>query len=275
VTTIHPAAGLRPASPAEARPRALDLAAAEWIKLRSLRSTYLVLLTGVVAAFAIGLLVCNADVSQWPRMSPAARATLDPMADSFVGFSVAQLIFAAIGVLIVTGEYSSGLIRTTFSAVPARHAVLAAKAAVVCLVTVAVGLITALATFTAGQAILSRQDIGISLGHPGAGRAVIAAALYLVAVALLGMGLGVLIRNAAGALTAIVVLLFLAPSFLQGTSRWLIDIANALPANAIRRLVSLHPGPHAPSIAGSVIVIVVYPAVALAAAACVLHRRDA
>ncbi len=154
----------------------------------------------LAAAFAIGLLVCNADVGQWPRMSPAARATLDPMADSFVGFSVAQLIFAAIGVLTVTSEYSSGLIRTTFSAVPARRAVLAAKAAVVCLVTVAVGLITALTSFAAGQAILSQQHTGISLGHPGAGRAVIATALYLVAVALLGMGLGVLIRNAAGAL---------------------------------------------------------------------------
>jgi ABC-2 type transport system permease protein len=255
--------------------RPLDLVAAEWIKLRSLRSTYLVLLTGVAAAFAIGLLVCNADAGQWTHVRPGQPSPVDPMADSFVGFSVAQLLFAATGVLTITGEYSSGLIRTTFAAVPARRAVLAAKAAVVSAVTLAVGLVTALASFLAGQAILSRQHLGISLSHPGAERAVMAAALYLVAVALLGMGLGALIRSAAGALAAVVVLLFLAPSFLHGTSQWVIGIANVLPSNAIRRLASLQAWPHAPSITQAIVVIVVYPVVALAAAAYVIHRRDA
>jgi ABC-2 type transport system permease protein len=103
------------------------------------RATYLVLLAAAVIASGIGLLVCNVDVGQWPRMSPGQRAGFDPMADSFTGFAVAQLLFAAIGVLTVTGEYSSGLIRTTFTAVPARRAVLAAKAAVVGLITAATG----------------------------------------------------------------------------------------------------------------------------------------
>ncbi len=121
---IRPAAG----------PSAGPWSAAEWIKLRSLRSTYWVLLAATVIASGIGLLVCNADAGQWPRMTPGQRAGFDPMADAFTGFAVAQLLFAAIGVLTMTGEYSSGLIRTTFVAVPARRAVLAAKAAVVCLV---------------------------------------------------------------------------------------------------------------------------------------------
>jgi hypothetical protein len=196
------------------------------------------------------------------------------MADSFTGFAVAQLLFAAIGVLTVTGEYSSGLIRTTFAAVPARRAVLASKAAVTCPVAVATGLGAALVSFTAGQAILSRQHIGISLSHPGALRAVIAAGLFLGSVTLLGLGLGVLVRNAAGALSVIVVLLFLAPSFLHGGSHWVVDIGNALPGNAIRRLCSLHPWPSAPSITESVLVMIAYPATALAAAAAVIHRRD-
>src|ERR1017187_3241787 len=72
--------------------RPLDLVAAEWIKLRSLRSTYLVLLTGVAAAFAIGLLVCNADAGQWTHVRPGQPSPVDPMAASFVGFSVAQLL---------------------------------------------------------------------------------------------------------------------------------------------------------------------------------------
>jgi ABC-type transport system involved in multi-copper enzyme maturation permease subunit len=257
------------------RARPLDLVAAEWIKLRSLRSTYWVLLAATVIATGIGLLVCNADAGQWPRMTPGQRAGFDPMADSFIGFAVAQLLFAAIGVLTVTGEYSSGLIRTTFAAVPARRAVLAAKAAVVCLVTTAIGLGAALISFAAGQAILSGQHIGISLGHPGAARAVIATGVFLGSVTLIGLGLGVVIRNAAGALSVIVVVLFLAPSFLHGGSHWAADIGNALPGNAIRRLVSLHPWPGAPSITESVLVMIAYPVIALAAAALVIRRRDA
>jgi ABC-type transport system involved in multi-copper enzyme maturation permease subunit len=256
------------------QPRALDLATAEWIKLRSLRSSYLVLLAAAATAFVVGLLACGADASQWPHMTPGQRAGFDPMADSFVGFSVAQLVFAAMGVLVVTGEYSSGLIRTTFAAVPARRAVLAAKAAVAATVMAIVGVITALATFTAGQAVLSGQHAGISLGQPVAIRAVAAAAAYLAAVTLIGVALGVLIRNAAGAMTAMVVLLFLAPALLHGTSRWVTGIASALPANAIRRLVSLHPWPHAPSVAEAALVIAAYPALALAVAACAIHRRD-
>ena len=153
--------------------------------------------------------------------------------------------------------------------------VLAAKAAVVSVITLTVGLISALVSFTAGQAILSRQHIGISLGHPGAVRAIIATAVFLVAAALIGLGLGALIRNAAGALTAVVALLFLAPSFLHGTSSWVIDISNALPANAIRRLASLQPWQNAPSMTEAIFVVIIYPVVVLASAAYVIHRRDA
>ena len=260
------------AAPAAARPR--DLVAAEWIKLRSLRSTYLMLVAAAVIALAIGALVCNLDASQAAQLAPGQH-TVDPLADSFVGFAIAQLIFAALGVLTMTGEYSSGLIRSTFAAIPARRAVLAAKAAVISVTALAVGLGTALAAFLAGQAILSGQHLGISLGHPGAARAIIAAGLFLPAVALTGLALGVLIRNAAGALAVMAAVLFVVPEFLNGTSHWVTDIGNALPANAIRRLVSLHPLPHAPSMTECVIAIIAYPIVTLAAAAIVLHRRDA
>jgi hypothetical protein len=203
------------------------------------------------------------------------RASVDPLADSFVGFAVAQLIFAALGVLTMTGEYSSGLIRITFAAVPARRAVLAAKAAVICASTLIVGLGAALAAFLAGQAILSTQRLGIPLSHPGAPRAIIAAGLFLPAVALNGLALGVLIKNSAGALAVMVAVLFIGPEFLNGTSQWVVDIANALPASAIWRLVSLHAMPHAPSMTECVIVAIAYPVVTLAAAAIVLRRRDA
>jgi ABC-2 type transport system permease protein len=257
---------------APARPQ--DLVASEWIKLRSLRSTYFMLLAAAVIALAIGMLVCSVDASQAAHPLPGRHAPVDPLADSFIGFVLAQLIFAALGVLAMTGEYSSGLIRITFAAVPARRAVLAAKAAVICTVTLAVGLVTALAAFLAGQAILSTRHLGISLSHPDAARAIVAAGLFLPAVALTGLAVGVLIRNAAGALAVVVAVLFVVPSFLSGSNRWVVDIANALPPTAIRRLVSLHPVPHAPSVTECVIVIIAYPLLTLIAAAIVLHRRD-
>ena len=255
---------------APARPQ--DLVASEWIKLRSLRSTYFMLLAAAVIALAIGMVVCSVDASEVAH--PLRHTPVDPLADSFIGFVIAQLIFAALGVLAMTGEYSSGLIRITFAAVPARRAVLAAKAAVICMVTLAVGLVTALAAFLAGQAILSTQHLGISLSHPDAARAIIAAGVFLPAVALTGLAVGVLIRNAAGALAVVVAVLFVVPSFLSGSNRWVVDIANALPPTAIRRLVSLHPVPHAPSVTECVIVIIAYPLLTLIAAAIVLHRRD-
>ncbi len=99
--------------------------------------------------------------------------------------------------------------------------------------------------------------------------------MFLGSVTLTGLGLGVVIRNAAGALSVIVAVLFLAPTSLHGGTRWATDIGNALPGNAIRRLVSLHPWPGAPSITESVLVMIAYPAIALAAAALVIRRRDA
>ena len=122
---------------------------------------------------------------------------------------------------------------------------------------------------------MSAQHLGISLSHPGAARAIIAAVLFLASVTLTGLALGVLIRNAAGALTVLAAVLFVVPEFLNGTSQWVIDAANVLPASAIRRLVSLHPLPHAPSMTEAVIVTIAYPAMTLAAAAIALHRRDA
>jgi ABC-2 type transport system permease protein len=255
--------------------RARNVIGSEWTKLWSVRSTYWVLLCAAVTAIGLGAIIANADVGQWPKMSPSQQAAFDPLPDPYIGFMVAQLIFATLGVLSVTGEYSTGLIRTTFTAVPTRRAVLAAKAVVVAAVTVPVGAIIATATFATGQAILSQRHVGLSIGDPGALRSIVAATFYLVAVALVGLGLGALLRHTAAAIGALVTLLFLAPQFVHGTSRWAVDIDNALPGSAIRRLVSLHLYHGAPSMPQAFIVIAVYPAVLVVAAMILIHRRDA
>ena len=111
---------LTTAAPAQAR----QALASEWIKLRSVRPTYLTLVFAAAAAVAVGYLVTHADVTHWATMSAQAKASFDPVSDSFSGLGLAQLGFGALGVLMITSEYASGLIRTTFAAVPRRRAVL-------------------------------------------------------------------------------------------------------------------------------------------------------
>ena len=93
----------------------------EWIKLRSVRSTYLVLLFGAAAAVGIGYLVTHADATHWATMTAAKKAAFDPVYDSFSGLGLAQLAFGAFGVLAISSEYTTGLIRTTFAAAPRRR----------------------------------------------------------------------------------------------------------------------------------------------------------
>ncbi len=100
------------------------------------------------------------------------------------------------------------------------------------------------------------------------------ATLYLGAVTLIGLAVGALLRHPA-AIGGMVTLLFLAPQFAGGSARWVIDLSNALPGTAIRRLVSLHPGPHAPSISHAYAVIACYPLTLMITALIVIERRDA
>src|SRR6516225_4123662 len=137
--------------------RARNVLASEWIKLRSVRSTYLVLLFAAAAAVGIGYLVAHAHATHWATMTAAERAAYDPVSDSFTGLGLAQLAFGALGVLAISSEYTTGLIRTTFAAVPRRRAVIAAKAAVIGVISLLVGELIAFATFFAGQWGLSVQ----------------------------------------------------------------------------------------------------------------------
>ena len=109
--------------------RARDALASEWIKFRSVRSSYLTLLIAAVAAVSIGYLVTHSDATHWSTMTMQARANFDSVGDSFAGLGIAQLAFGALGVLAISSEYTTGLIRTTFASVPRRRAVIAAKAA--------------------------------------------------------------------------------------------------------------------------------------------------
>ena len=171
---------------------------AEWIKLRSLRSTYLTLAAAVVLGAGLGFLDTSSVAHHWATMSAADRAAFDPVGDSFTGLVFAQLAFGVLGVLTISSEYGTGMIRTTLTAVPRRGRLLAAKALVVGAVALVAGELFAFGTFLLGQVMLASAHLDVALTSPGVLRAVSSAGLYLGVVALVGCGAGALLRHTAG-----------------------------------------------------------------------------
>jgi ABC-2 type transport system permease protein len=255
--------------------KARELVSSEWTKLWSTRTTWAIVAMAAALAIGVAALAAQSDAHDIAGMTAVERARIDPISDSFIGFLLAQLLFASLGALAITGEYGSGLIRTTFAAVPVRWTVLAAKAAVVAGLAAVTGALTALASFATAQAILSGHHLGVSIGDPDARRAIVGTTVYLTAVSLIGLGLGTLLRHTAPTIGTLVALLFLAPELLHGGSSWIRDVGNTLPGNAIRRLASQDAWPGAPSVAYAFTAIAVYPIVVMAVAAVALRRRDA
>jgi ABC-2 type transport system permease protein len=259
--------------------RFADLLASEWIKLWSLRSTYWVMGLGTLAMIGLNINGTIADNANWPSYTTAQRTNFDPLHDAF-GHSPALLLMLAagsIGAMIVTSEYASGLIRTTFAAVPARRSVAAAKATVVALVMLAAGTVIAASAFAATQAILSGRHAGWSITHPVALRALVASALLAPVCALIGMGIGVLIRHTATTIVAVIVLLDLLPQFFNSQRHpWVTEIGNAMPVRAWERLVGPFSGggPNPETITESWIVFALWALVAAVVAMIAVEHRD-
>ncbi|WP_326681839.1 ABC transporter permease [Streptomyces sp. NBC_01237] len=248
----------------------------EWVKLRTLRSTFFTLLAAAVAMTGMGPLFSALTASHWSEMSVAERASVNPTALSLIGFFLAQLAVGVMGVLVVSGEYSTGMIRATFSAVPRRLPVLWAKATVYAAVTW--GLMTAmsLTAFLAGQALMSSTGAGASLSDPGVTRAVLGTGLYLTVVGLLSVAVGTLTRNTAGGITAVFGLLLVLPELVKALpSSWSDRIGPYLPSNAGHALAVLQSDPHTLAPWTGFTVFCLYAAVALGGAAVALKRRDA
>ena len=257
-------------------PAARGALAAEWIKLRSVRSTYLILAAAAVAAVAVGYLVTHSDVTHWATMTAQAKAAFDPVSDSFSGLGLAQLAFGALGVLVISSEYATGLIRTTFTAVPRRRAVLAAKATIAGAVSLAAGEAIAFATFFTGQQALSAQHLQVTLAHPGALRGVLAAGFYLAVMAWAGLGLGTLIRHTAGAITTMTAVVFLLPQIIHALpAPWNVQAGKYTLNLAAQQMIAQHPQPGYFGAGPSFLIVAAYAAAALAAAAILITRRDA
>ena len=246
--------------------------AMEWRKLRTVRSTWYIV--AALAVAMVGLAVAVLGHEGYRHMSEADRSSFDPTHDCFIGLVLGQLLFGVLGVLAITGEFSSGMIRSTFAAVPRRLLVLTAKAAVLGAVTLAAGEVTAFLAFAAGQAALTAPAPHAALGQPGVLRAVLAAGAYPALVALIGLGIGALVRHTAGALCALVGVLFVLP-LLSGTRALANAAQNFLPHPMINALTSVKPLPGTLPAGAVVALLCGYAAAAVAAGAWALARRDA
>lgn len=183
----------------------------EWTKFRSLRSTVWTLLTALVLMIGIGALFSAVNASQYHTFDAAQRASFDPVSASLTGTTFAVIAFGVLGVLMTSGEYGTGMIRSSFTVVPRRLPVLWAKLAVFAGVVLTVSVAASFAAFWIGQALLSSHHLGVSLSAPGALRSVVGAALYITVSGLLGVALGALLRSTAAGIATFAGVFFVLP----------------------------------------------------------------
>lgn len=249
----------------------------EWVKLRSLRSTVFSLLAAVVCVVGLGILLSALRANDFNQNGlPKGLGGFDPTAHSLRGVFLAQLAIGVLGVLVITGEYSTGMVRATFAAVPRRLPVLWAKIGVFSVVVFIISLAASFLAFVCGQAFFATAHVGVSLGSPGAARAVLGGALYLTLIGLLAVGLGFLLRNTAAAIATLFGLLLVLPVIAQALpSSWYDDVYKYLPMPAGAQIITTVSDPSSLSPWAGLGVFAIYAAVAVVLGALVLRRRDA
>jgi ABC-2 type transport system permease protein len=251
--------------------RAADLLASEWTKFRSVRSTYWTLLVALLTPVAFSALVAFAFAHAPAKAGPPP----DPLLPEVLSLEYAVIAVSVLGVLSFSAEYSTGLIRTTFAAAPRRRAVLAAKATVLGVVTLAAGELVAFASFFLSQAVLGGHHQGVSLSRPGVPGAVLSAGVLLCVCTLLGLALGSIIRHTPGGIIATLALIVL-PSILSLLpAPWSGRIGRFTLLDAARQVSALHPATNLFAPGWSLLVLLAWPAAALAVAAVLITRRDA
>jgi ABC-2 type transport system permease protein len=275
-TTVAPAR--RPA--AAGRARFANLMRAEWTKIRSVRSTVWTLLIFIVVCVGLTALITWLTESHWYGPHAASRdasALSDPV--SFIlgaGVGLGQLAIAVLGVLVMTTEYSTGVIRASLLAVPRRLPMLAAKVVVFAVLLLVVTEIVAFCSFFVGSAIL-HAHVQVSLSGSGVARAVLGAGLYLTVLGLFSLAIGTMIRHTAGAISTAIGVVFVLPilsGLLPGS--WGAHINAYLPEQAGTLITHTH------EVSGDLLspwqgfgVLCIWTVLLLAVAAYLLSRRDA
>lgn len=251
------------------------VALSEWTKLRSVRSTRWSLLATLLLIIGIGILACVVFESRWPHLSLSDKQDFHPLRVNLAGVNFAQLAIGVLGVLVITAEYSTGMIRSTFLAVPKRLPVLWAKALVFGAVAFVVSLPAVFVVFFAGQAILPGQHIEIGISYPGVLRALFGAALFLTVMGLFGLGLGAIVRSTAGAISALAGIVFVLPPIVGLLPSSVAEsIEPYLPSQAGGAVWTINPEPHTLAPWAGFGIFCAYAALALLVGAFLMRRRD-
>jgi ABC-2 type transport system permease protein len=243
----------------------------EWIKFRSLRSSWLMLLAAVIGVFVIGQLIGYNTGKSFATLAPEDAAPSGVMQGYYLG----QLLIGVLGVLFVTGEYSTGMIRSTMSAVPRRLPILAAKALVFGIISLVAMVPTCILTFLGAMAFRSHFGHGVSLADSSNLRVVIGTGVYLALVGLLGGALGWIVRSTPGGIATLVGLLLVVPVLLEvipGT--WAESVGQYLPNNAGGSFVSSVHADHTLTPWTGLLVLIAWVAAAVVLASVLLRRRD-
>ncbi|MFJ3928551.1 ABC transporter permease [Streptomyces sp. NPDC090022] len=265
----------------ESRARFSDLLAAEWIKMWSLRSTFWAFAVSLLAVLAVSLSTAYGDSTRYPGMDAGQQEyfrTFGAVGDSFpMGSATFMALGAgAIGAITMLSEFTTGMIRTTFTAVPARRSVMVAKVVVVTAVTTAFGALAVLCSYAGVQWILSGQDAAAGLGHPGVPQLLAASVVLAPVCALIGMAMGALIRHSVLTIIATITLLFVLPSLLNGQQRLGATILHTLVLQAWQRLTydDATGDPFPWTTTGAWTVLAVWTVVAAAVTVFSADRRD-
>jgi len=253
----------------------LDVLRSEFLKLRSVPSTFWTLTVAVLSNVGLG---AASGAVLAGRLSASEKATADGVRLALAGIHLSQIAFGVLGVLVITGEYGTGMIRATLSAVPQRRTVLTAKALVFTATALVVGTLSSFGAYFAFQAALPAGDsLKSSLADPGVLRAVFGGGLYLAALGLLGLGLGAVIRVSAGAIAVLFGLLFVPPILLAMLPHsWQTTVGPYVPMQAGEQIyvaVSHEAAALAPWAGFGVFTL--YAAFALGLGLFLINRRDA
>jgi ABC-type transport system involved in multi-copper enzyme maturation permease subunit len=256
----------------------------EWIKLRSVRSWIIMIAASGLLLIAFGALAASVASGAVTPTGPNGGggggrgpfASADPTAISLAGVTLAQLIVGILGVLIISNEYANGMIRNTFAAVPRRLPVLWAKVLVLAGSLAVVMVIASIAAFLLGQLILGDAK-NTTLAADGVLRAVLGSGLYLAGIGVLGIAIGAMLRNTAGAIAVVVATLLIIPglaSLVLPTS-WSDNVLPYLPGNSGTAFTSVNGSATLLGAGAGAAVFACWLVVLLAGAALLVRRRDA
>ncbi|NBE52319.1 ABC transporter permease [Streptomyces boluensis] len=247
----------------------------EWTKIRSVASTVWTLGLAVVVTVGLGLLISILAKNDFDNLDARDRSVFDPTAISFAGMGLGQLAMIVFGVLVVSNEYSTGMIRTSLAAVPQRGAFLFSKITVATALALVVAMVTSFISFFVGQAAMGEHRA--ALGDPGVLRAVLGGGLYMTLIAVFSMGVAAMLRSPMLSLGILMPFFFLVSSILGNVSATK-KIGQFLPDQAGQKIMQVvgpldDDTPYGPW--GGLAIMVAWVAVAVLGGYVLLKRRDA